>query len=88
MLISANQQLTLCMLFPRPPIFFSRSIFSKTFVFNFFFLQKFLSQIPSKCQTDLDPDQARQFVGPDLGPKQFERLPADDTSRQRVQQAN
>ena len=32
----------------------------------------------------LDPDQARQFVGPDLGPKCFPRLSADDTGRQRV----
>ena len=31
----------------------------------------------------LDPDQASHFIGPDLGPNCFQRLPADDTSRQR-----
>ena len=29
----------------------------------------------------LDPDQARRFVGPDLGPNWMQRLSADDTSR-------
>ena len=32
----------------------------------------------------LDPDQARHFVGPGLGPNWLQRLIADDTSRQRV----
>ena len=32
----------------------------------------------------LDLDQARHFVGPDLDPNCFQRLSADDTSRQRV----
>ena len=32
----------------------------------------------------LDPDQARQFAGPDLGPNCLPRLSADDTGRQRV----
>ena len=32
----------------------------------------------------LDPDQARHFVGPDLGPNYLQRLSADNTSRQRV----
>ena len=31
---------------------------------------------------NLDPDQARHFVGPDLGPDCLQRLSADDTSRQ------
>ena len=34
----------------------------------------------------LDPDQARQFVGPDLGPNCLPSLSADDTGRQRVNQ--
>ena len=34
--------------------------------------------------TSLDLDQARHFVGPDLGPNCLQRLSADDTSRQRV----
>ena len=32
----------------------------------------------------LDPDQARRFVGPDLGPNCLTKLSADDTGRQRV----
>ena len=32
----------------------------------------------------LDPDQARRFVGPDLGPNCLPRLSADNTGRQRV----
>ena len=32
----------------------------------------------------LDPDQARHFVGPDLGSNFLQRLSADDTSGQRV----
>ena len=32
----------------------------------------------------LDPDQARHFVGPDLGPNCFQNLPADDTCRQSI----
>ena len=32
----------------------------------------------------LDPDQARHYVGPDLGPNCLQKLSADDTTRQRV----
>ena len=32
----------------------------------------------------LDPDKARHFVGPHLGPTCLQRLPADGTRRQRV----
>ena len=35
------------------------------------FLRKILSGITSECETVLDPDQARHFVGPDLDPKLF-----------------
>ena len=35
----------------------------------------------------LDPDQARHFVGPDLGPNCLEKLSADDTSRYKVKTA-
>ena len=31
----------------------------------------------------LDPDQVRNFVGPDLGPNSLQRLSADDTCRQK-----
>ena len=30
--------------------------------------RKILQGIPSECQAVLDPDKARHFVGPDLGP--------------------
>ena len=33
----------------------------------------------------LDPDQARRFVGPDLGPNCLPRFSADDTGRQRAE---
>ena len=33
-----------------------------------------------KLSKNLDPDQARRFVGPDLGPYFFQMLSADDTS--------
>ena len=35
----------------------------------------------------LDPDQARHFVGPDLGPNCLQRLSAGNTSRQRVNES-
>ena len=34
--------------------------------------------------TSLDPDQARQFIGPDLGPNCSQKLSANGTSWQRV----
>ena len=37
-----------------------------------------------RVSNSLDPDQARHFVGPDLGPICLQRLSADDTSRFRV----
>ena len=36
-----------------------------------------------RMSNSLDPDQARHFVGPDLGPNCLQRLSADDTSRKR-----
>ena len=44
---------------------------------------KIISAIPSVSKS-LDPDQARHFVGPDLGPNYLQRLSADLTSKQRV----
>ena len=35
----------------------------------------------------LEPDQASQFVGPDLGLNVLQRLSADDTSRRTVKEA-
>ena len=34
-----------------------------------------------RVSTSLDPDQARHFVGPDLGANCLQKLPADDTSK-------
>ena len=52
---------------------FSKSTFSKKNFRNIF-----------GASNNLDPDQARRFVGPDLGPNCVQMLSADDTSRQRV----
>ena len=41
----------------------------------------FQNRIPS-VSNSLDPDQARHFVGPDLGPNCLQRLSADGFSRQ------
>ena len=53
-------------------------------LFFFYFLnilfQNILSRIPS-MSNNLDPDQARPFVGPDLGPNCLQKLSADDNSR-------
>ena len=37
-----------------------------------------------RVSKSLDSDQARLYVGPDLGPNCLQKLSADDTSRQRV----
>ena len=47
------------------------------FFFNLIFSQKNLSGI-SSMSNSLDPDQARHFVGPELGPNCLERLSSDD----------
>ena len=38
-------------------------------------------RITIKVSNSLDPDQARRFVGPDLGPNCLQKLSADDKSR-------
>ena len=38
----------------------------------------------SRFLNSLDPDQALHFVRPDLDPNCFQRISADDTCRQRV----
>ena len=52
---------------------------------NDFFPNQLFKQILSgntiRVSNSLDPDQARQFVGPDLGPNSLQMLSADDTSR-------
>ena len=53
--------------------FFSKSTFSKNYFRNII-----------RVSNSMDPEQARLFVGPDLGPYWLQRLSADDTSGQRV----
>ena len=53
------------------------------FKFNFF--EKFFHEYHQSVK-NLDPDQAQHFVGPDLGPKCLQKLPADDTCKQRVKE--
>ena len=43
----------------------------------------FQSMITIRVSNSLDPDQARLFVWPDLGPNYLQRLSADDTRRQK-----
>ena len=38
-----------------------------------------------RVSNSLDSDQARLFVGPDLGPNCLQMLSVDNTSRQRVE---
>ena len=52
---------------------FSKSTFSKIS----------FRKLPSVTNC-LDPDQARRFVGPDLGPNCLQKLSTDDTSMQIV----
>ena len=49
-------------------IFFHNQLFSKNYFRN-----------TIRVSNSLDPDQARQNVGPDLGPNCLQRLSADDT---------
>ena len=51
-------------------LIFSKSTFLKNSVRN-----------NIRVSNSLDPDQARYFVGPYLGPNCLEKLSADDTSR-------
>ena len=37
-----------------------------------------------RVSNSFDPDQARHFVGPDLGPNFLQKSSADDTSRQEL----
>ena len=53
--------------------FFSKSTFSKNSFWN-----------TIRVSNSLDPDQARHFVGPGLGPNCLQSLSADDISRQRA----
>ena len=70
--------ITLCLLgnfacFLLSADFFSKSTFSKHF---------FRNTCTNTVSNSLYPGQARQNVGPDLGPNSLQKLSADDTSRQ------
>ena len=53
-----------------------------------FFFQNYIFKIELPPVTNrLEPDQARHFVGSDLGPNCLQILSADDTSRYRANMA-
>ena len=52
---------------------------SAYFIQNLFFRNSFRNAV--RVSNSLDPDQARHFVGPDLGPNCLQRLSADNTRR-------
>ena len=72
-------QLTLCMLgniscfLLSSDFFFSKSTLLKNSLMNTIIVSN-----------SLDPDQARRYVWPDLGPNCLQKLSADNTSRLRV----
>ena len=70
---------TLCMLFIFHSFHPLLKIFSES---SFFFKYSFRNTI--RVSNSLDPDQARHFVWPDLGPNCLQRLSAENTSRQRI----
>ena len=73
------RNINLCLLGNFTCFFFCRLlIFSKTT----FSKNSFRNAI--RVSKSLDPDQARCFVGPDLGPNCLQKLSADDTSRYSV----
>ena len=49
------------------------------FKIKFFFNNSFRNTI--RVSNSLEPDQARRFFGPDLGPNCLQKVSADDTSR-------
>ena len=52
------------------------------FFFKIDFFEKFFQEYHQSVS--LDPNQARHFVGPNLGPTCLQKLSADNTSRLRV----
>ena len=48
------------------------------------FFETYFQEYHQNVKNSLDPDQARRFVGPDLGRNCLQKLSADDTSKQRV----
>ena len=62
-----------CFLTPADYMYFSKSSVLKN---------SFRNAI--RVSNSLDPDQARHYVAPDLGPHCSQRLSADDNSKQRI----
>ena len=58
---------------------------SSDFIQSVFFREKIFQKY-TRVSNCLDPDQVRRFVRHDLGPNCSQRLPADDTRMQRVNQ--
>ena len=54
------------------------------FFFSKITFRKFAFRNTIRMSNNLDPDQARRIVGPDLGPNCLQRFSADGTGRQRV----
>ena len=52
--------------------------------FKIIFFEKFFWEYTIRVSNNLDPDQARHSVRPDLGSNCLQRLSVDNTSRQRV----
>ena len=69
----------------------SNSIFTDWVVFHaflssadFFQNQLFLKTISLRVSNSLDQDQARHFVGPDLGPNFLQIFSAEDTTGRQI----
>ena len=59
-------------------------LFCRLLIFSKSTFQKNSFKKTIRVSNSLDPDQARHFVGPGLGPSCLQSLSADNTSRQRV----
>ena len=72
-MMTHKRELTLfCMLFRHLLIYLKKIFFENS------------SRNTIRVSNSLDPDQARHFVGPDLGPNCLQILSADDTSREEL----
>ena len=90
--ISETVQITILKLFAYC-VFFHAFLASSDFYHSFLASADFFFKITFsknsfrdtiRVSNNLDPDQARHFVGPHLDPKCLQKLSADATSRQRI----